>query len=98
MRPLVQRAPGHLDKPHMHSGGEPMVVPIARHNRLALVRGEGKKIPDLKRREIRSSPRHDIVYLSGELTRPCPGDINSTSTQGRTAPNEGPSMRESQRV
>lgn len=25
----IQRAPGHLDKPHRHSGGEPVVVPIA---------------------------------------------------------------------
>jgi hypothetical protein len=48
----IQRAPGHLDKPHMHSSGEP-VVPIARQNRLALVWSDGKKVLDLKRGEIR---------------------------------------------
>jgi hypothetical protein len=49
----IQRAPGHLEKPQLHRRSEPVVVPIARQNRLALVRGEGKKVPDLKRGEIR---------------------------------------------
>jgi hypothetical protein len=46
----------------------------------------------------RDSPRHGILYSGGELTRPCLGNIRSTSTQSRTAPRKEPAMRESQRV
>ena len=44
------------------------------------------------------SPRQDILYSGGELTRPCWGNIRLTSTQSRTAPRKEPSMRESQRM
>ncbi len=41
---------------------------------------------------------HNILYSGGELTRPCPGYISSTSTQGRTARKRRPSMRQSQGI
>jgi hypothetical protein len=37
-------------------------------------------------------------YAGAHRTRPCLGDIRLTSTQGRTAPNKRPSMRERQLV
>jgi hypothetical protein len=37
----------------MNSDRQPVVVSIARQNGLTLLRGEGKKVPDLKLREIR---------------------------------------------
>jgi hypothetical protein len=45
-----------------------------------------------------NSPRQGILYSGGELTRPCLGNIRSTSTQSRTAPRQEPSMCERKRV
>jgi hypothetical protein len=47
---------------------------------------------------IRNSPRQDIRYSGGELTRPCLGNIRLTSPQGRTAPRKERAMYASQRV
>jgi type 1 fimbriae regulatory protein FimB len=41
---------------------------------------------------LRHSPRHNILYSSGELTRPYPGYISSMSPQGHPAHRRGPSM------
>ena len=58
----------------MKSGGEPVVVPIARHNRLTLVRGKGKKVLDLElceiRRELTQTEERKLPVLHGAtLTR-----------------------------
>jgi hypothetical protein len=45
-----------------------------------------------------SSPRQDILYLGGELIRPCLGNIRLTGTQSCTAPSQEPSMPASQRM
>jgi hypothetical protein len=42
------------------------------------------------------SPRHNILYSGGELTRPCLIGISSTSNQGHTACRMRPSMCQSQ--
>src|SRR5919106_6471755 len=44
------------------------------------------------------SPRQHILYSGGELTRPCPRDIGSTSPYGRTARRRRPSKRQSQGI
>jgi hypothetical protein len=44
------------------------------------------------------SPRQDILYLCAELTRPCLGNIRSTSPQSRMAPRKESLMRENQRM
>jgi hypothetical protein len=39
----------------------------------------------LRHAAIGASPRHNILYSGGELTRPCLGNIRLTSVHGRTA-------------
>jgi hypothetical protein len=49
----IQGPSGHLEKSDMKCGRQPVVVPIARRNGDTLLGGEGKKVLDLKRGQIR---------------------------------------------
>jgi hypothetical protein len=54
--------------------------------------------PKFARRGAVDSPRQDIRYSCGELTRPWLGNIRSTSRQSHIVHRSGPSKRESQHV